>query len=161
MSQEGHTSSSQNSQRLHKNDAQATRAAGGSQASSTDSKQDTIAKILEDTHPGMGNHSFMIHNLYMVCQGCGCRLLKNAAKEKLVALAETQCWNEAWAPPSGWQGHATHQMWRRAKLVSCIGCKARAVATEKGWMASKTLKTRCGGAAEALTLPACFKAKTA
>lgn len=110
----------------------------------------------------MGQRKFLIQNAYIVCQQCGGRILRRAALDKLKTLALTECWNASWPVPQGWQGHVTHQMWRKGQQVACINCKARANAGDQTWTPSRALRLRCGGIEpEQQTLPQIFKAKNA
>lgn len=134
---------------------------GGQVSANMPNKKGIITEIIEGKYEGMGNHAFEIQNQYMVCQACGVRMLKHSATDKVIDMAQQKCWNETTTPPPAWQGHPTHTMWRRSKTVSCTKCKARAVAKGATWMESKALKQRCGEPQAQVTLPACFKAKTA
>ena len=135
---------------------------GGQQQPEELSKQETVHQILAGSFSCMGAHCSEIQKSYMVCQHCGSRLLRHAAKERLAQMAQTECWNREWQPPDGWQGHGSHRMWRKGQLISCQQCRARAVPKGQDWKASKALQNPCGGMATvALTLPQCFKAKMA
>lgn len=72
---------------------------GGETNSASPSKKDFITQILEGTYQGMGSHTFVFQNQCLVCQACGACMLKNSATDKLKAMVEQKCWNEAWIPP--------------------------------------------------------------
>lgn len=129
---------------------------GGQMVPADLTKQETVKQILEGSFQDMGQHYFEFQKSYMVCKQCGGRL-----QEKLITLAKTECWNRAWVVPAGWQGHGSHQMSRKGHMVICKGCHARAIQQDGEWKASRALKQVCGENEVKITLPQCFKAKTA
>ena len=118
-------------------------------------------KLLDDSTGEHGEHNFQQQGSYLVCQQCGARALRNAAKQKLQDLSKTHCINQAWEPTHGWKGHSSHSMWRRANTLKCLRCKAQAMKKGPEWQASKALSGRCGGLGDGHQLPLVFKAKTA
>ena len=136
----------------------------GGQAASTpaeETKSQFIQKILDDTSGEHGEHNFKLQGSYLVCQNCGTRALRNAAKLKIQEMTGTRCINEQWEPTKSWQGHSTHSMWRRANTLKCLQRKAQATLREDQWQASRALTARCGGVESQKQLPLMFKAKTA
>ena len=125
------------------------------------SKGETIQQMLTGALPEMSAHRFELQKNYLVCMECKCRILRHAAKEKLVALAATSCWNEPWMGVEGWEGHSTHVMWRQGGRLSYQQCKAQALSKAGMFKASKQLRSPRGEVGRQSTLPTCFRAKTA
>ena len=125
------------------------------------SKGETIQQMLTGALPEMSAHRFELQKNYLVCMECKGRILRHAAKEKLVALATTPCWNGPWEAAVGWEGHCTHVMWRQGGKLICQQCKSHALCKEGQFHASKQLRNPCGADGRQSKLPTCFRAKTA
>ena len=74
-----------------------------------------------------GGHQLRIQNIYLVCEQCGMRTLRNSAREKIQQLHQSACWNGKWELPRQRAGHPTHEMWRRANCVQRKQCHACAI----------------------------------
>eukprot|EP00913_Durusdinium_trenchii_P035843 g33540.t2 len=118
-----------------------------------ETKSQFIKKLLDDSTGEHGEHNFQQQGSYLVCQQCGTRALRNAAKQKLQDLSKTPCINQAWEPTHSWKGHSSHSMWRRANTLKCLRCKAQAMKKGPEWQASKALSGRCGGLGDGHQLP--------
>lgn len=124
-------------------------------------KGETLKPMLAGELPDMAAHKFELQKNYLVCQECKCRILRHAAKEKLVALAATPCWNGIWQGDATWAGHHSHEMWRQGGKLSCRKCKAQAIRNGDGFQPSKNLRAPCGESFHQTRLPTCFRAKKA
>lgn len=69
-----------------------------------------LQQMVQGNMPDMANHAFELRTNYVVCGRCNQRLLKHSAKEKIVELAKSPCWDEAWQPGPAWMGYPSHQM---------------------------------------------------
>ena len=132
---------------------------GGNQPSL--SKGETIQQMLRGALPEMSAHRFELQKNYLVRMECKCRILRHAAKDKLVALAANPCWNGPWMVAADWDGHCTHVMWRQGGRLTCQQCKSQALTKNGHFTASKQLRIPCGKDERQSKLPTCFKAKTA
>ena len=124
-------------------------------------KRELLQQMLTGALPEMSAHRFELQKNYLVCMECKSRILRHAAKEKLVALATTPCWNGPWEEAEGWDGHSSHVMWRQGGRLSCQQCKSHAISKEGKFIASKQLRLPCGADGRQSKLPTCFRAKTA
>ena len=132
---------------------------GGSQTGL--SKGETLQKMLTGALPEMSAHRFELQKNYLVCMEGKSRILRHAAKDKLVALATTTCWNGPWEEADGWDGHNSHVMWRQGGRLSCQQCKAHAISKDGKFQTSKRLRLQCGADGRQSKLPTCFRAKKA
>ena len=134
---------------------------GGSEAA-PESKATMVQQMLSGTLPEMAAHTFTLQTNYLVCSSCNLRALRNSAKDKLPLIASQPCWNQAWQPDASWQGHSTHDLWRRGGRVFCCKCQAHGVAQGgETWKPSRAITKRCGGEGGQQRLPDIFKAETA
>ena len=131
----------------------------GGKSPEVSTKEDLIQQMVAGELPQMESHKFEVQKHYIVCTACKGRILRNSAREKLLALAEGPCWNKPWPIPNGWLGHTSHKMWRQGGKVYCTQCKAHATNRADSYQASKGLRQACGEQATQTTLPSCFKTK--
>ena len=129
-----------------------------SRGGTTHGKQDYIARILAETTAE--GHLLQLQANYIVCQKCGVRVLKNAAREKIQHLHESACWYGPWTPSPQWTGNPSHILWRKGRKVYCQHCKSYAVNRQEGWQASRQLQRPCtADTAKQTQLPICFRAR--
>ena len=128
----------------------------GGQAPKERSKIELLKSLLDRTYPELYGHSFVLQTNYLVCTGCNGRILRHAASEKIEGLAKSKCWNQEWIPEGSWQGHKSHQLWRKGGRVTCSKCKAHAIQKDGAFAASKTLRQSCGHTSTQPTLPTLF-----
>ena len=121
-----------------------------------ETKEEYINRILQEQH----EEGHLLHQQanYIVCQKCGMRTLRNAAREKIQQMHQSTCWYGPWTPDVQWQGSPTHRMWRRGQKIYCQSCNGHAINHEKGWKASRQLQRVCA-AGQQTQLPLCFRAK--
>ena len=124
-----------------------------------ETKQDFIQRLIDN--PLDNGHQLQFHTNYLVCNKCGVRVLRNAARDKIEQLHKSTCWSGTWDTPSGWIGHPTHQMHRRGNKVWCNLCKAHANPAGDTWKASHKLVRPCDDGKGSRQLPLTFRAKTA
>ena len=122
-----------------------------------ETKQEYINRILQE-HTEEG-HLLQQQANYIVCQKCGVRALRNAAREKIQQMHQSTCWYGPWTPDVQWQGSPTHNLWRRGQKIYCQSCKGHAIIQEHGWKASKQLQKPCAAGQQTTQLPLCFRAK--
>lgn len=79
--------------------------------------------------------------------------------QKLRGMAIQACRNGPWVPGADWQGHPTHDLWRKANVVKCQTCKAQALHTDGQGQPSKALRGRCGGQKGGQQLQRCLRSK--
>lgn len=123
-----------------------------------ESKQDYIARILAERN--VEGHLLQLQANYIVCQKCGVRALRNAARQKIQSLHESACWYGPWTPGQHWHGSPAHILWRRGHKVYCQTCKSHSIYKDEAWRASRQLQKPCTADAKKHTqLPLRFRAK--
>lgn len=109
----------------------------------------------------MGGRVLELKKNYLVCAGCGQMILRRSSVDKLSIFIRNRCWNEARQPPPQWQGHLTHDLWRKGSKVTFLKCGSQALSGENGFATSAKLKKQCARRGTQMELPAVFKWKEA
>ena len=108
-------------------------------------RDEFLARLIQDQAEELqpGQHHWELQGYYIKCKECGCSHLKRSRMELLEAFLQKPCFHGPWQTPEGWQGHATHTMWRKHNVVSCKKCSARANLQKEAYTASQKLVKRC------------------
>ena len=115
-------------------------------------KSAIVQQMLEGAFPKQEAHALEIKKNYLCCSACGQMVLRHSSIDKLTLCVRRKCWNESFRPPWQWQGHLTHELWRRGNKVSCLRCGGQALCSEHGDAASSKLKKSCCQTGEQLAL---------
>ena len=108
-----------------------------------ETRDEFLGNLIRQQREGEGQHSWRIEGHYLRCHNCGNSGLKRIKMEDLQKMLETRCFNGPFEKPRDWDGHPSHDLWRRGLNVHCQKCEVKAVRREGQFQAPKRLQERC------------------
>ena len=133
--------------------------AGGATVGGKKPTRDEVLKDIVQRPWQEGQHEWQVHGHYLKCMQCGAHCLKRCNQAELQRTLEQVCYNGPYIPDE-WQGHPTHQLWRRGASLACEKCQAKAKKQQGKFIETTKLLAACPTSSEKKVTLQTFFAKT-